>query len=131
MVMNAWPSSVNQAPARNFTKAISCGLSSGEDELSQRRTRTYPECEASFTFPQCTLAQFHAIRGFYNDTLNQVLPFTAPWLEAAGFYHHFCTFSSAPKASLSGFNLDVSINVIVFSGVPVDGNGTVIYGEVD
>jgi len=131
MVMAAWPGTLKQSPERDFNAVHLCGLSSGEDELSQRRTRTYPEYQAQFEFKQCTLAQLQTLRGFYDVTLNQTQPFSAPWLEDAGFIHHFCLFSGPPKAEMSGLNWDISIDVTIISGVPVDGEGAVTYGSVD
>jgi len=129
--MAAWPSTLNQAPAIDFTRAPACGLSSPDDELSQRRTRTYPEHEAGFTFKQCTLEQLHTLRNFYKTTLNMTQPFTAPWLNDIGFDHHFCAFSGAPKGVLNGLKWDISIELIIISGVPVDSEGAITYGSVD
>jgi len=128
--MDAWPLSFKQSPEREYNLTPACGLSSGEDELSQRRTRTYPEFKATFTFKQCTAAQLQTLKIFYNTTLNQTKPFTAPWLASAGFTHHFCVFASAPSAQLSGYGWDISISLILIATVPLDDEGVVVYGEV-
>ncbi len=126
--MIAWPSTLPQAPASEFSFATVAGLSSVEDELSQRRTRTYPEFEAKFLFEQCTAQQLQALRTFYDSILNQRAPFSAPWLEVAGFGHHFCQFTGPPSAEMVGLSFDITINVLIISGVPVDGMGAITYG---
>lgn len=126
--MIAWPSTLPQVPADEFSFALVGGLSSTEDELSQRRTRTYPEVEEKFLFEQCTAQQLQALRTFYDATLNQRAPFSAPWLEAAGFAHHFCQFTGPPSAEMVGLYFNITINVLIISGVPVDGLGVITYG---
>ena len=131
MVMDSWPTGMRQYPEKEFESTPYSGISSDEDELTQFRTRTYPEYNASFVFKQCSTEQFLALRVFYNTTLNQTKPFSAPWLPAAGFDHHFCSFSNPPRAARSGLKWDLTIEVIIHSGVPVDGDGNILYGSVD
>lgn len=129
--MDAWPLTLPQAPDHEFQGEIAAGLSAAADELSQRRTRTYPEIEATFVFRKCTAAQLQALRTFYDDTLNQTKPFTAPWLVDAGFAHHFCQFSDMPSAVRSGLKFDISVPLTIISSVPVNGLGEIVYGSVD
>jgi hypothetical protein len=127
--MNAWPSTLPQAPYRNYSIEQVAGVSSVDDDLSQVRTRTYPEHEGKFQFRQCSVSQFQAMRTFYDTTLNQRLPFSAPWLPALGFDHHFCQFIEPPSATRNQRRFDISISVLIIAGVPVDESGDITYGE--
>ena len=126
--MISWPSSLPQMPERNYTTGLLSGLSSFEETLYVSRTRTYPEESAKFSFRQCTILQVQTLRNFYDVTLNQKAPFAAPWLEPVGYLHHFCQFVSPPTVSAMGFKFDISIDVLIISGVPIDADGNITYG---
>lgn len=125
--MLPWPVSLPQAPAHEFSIEQVSGLLSAESPLTGERTRTYPDHEATFIFKQLTTAQLQTLRSFYDDGLNSTAPFAASWLTSIGFNHHFCQFNSPPSAVRNGRFWDVSINVRIVAGVPVDGE-TINYG---
>ena len=117
--MDAWPSTLPQAPFRNFGVDIDSGLLEPDEKNNPIRTRTYQEHEASFRFTQLTVAQLQALRTFYNVTLNQCAPFSAPWLSALGFDFHFLRFTDPPAFAKNGKNWDVDIKVEIIAGVPM------------
>lgn len=126
--MIQWPATLPQAPFRQYSHALAAGLSSESDELSQRRTRTYPESEVEFQFKQLTTPQLQALRSFYDVDLNQTAPFSSPWLPSAGFTHHFCQFTAPPEAKRNGLRWDVSVSLLIIAGVPTDSEGNITYG---
>lgn len=129
--MESWPTSLPQIPHGNDSHDQQSGLLVPEEELGQIRTRTYPEYMATFTFANITAAQFQLFRLWWDVNLNRCLPFIAPWLEAAGYSHHFCRFSAEePWVLGSGKRLfDLTITVEIIAGVPVDGGGAIMYGR--
>jgi hypothetical protein len=125
--MNVWPLTLPQAPFRDFDASPATGLTSHPDESNNPiRTRTYPEHEVEFAFKQLTLAQLQAFRTFYDDTLNQTGPFSAPWLPDAGYVNHFLRIVPPPKITKNGRNFDVQIVVEVVCSVPMTG-GNIAY----
>lgn len=127
--MISWPSDLPQQPNYGHSKRLVSGLSSETDELSPRRTRTYPDYEATYEFRQLTLTQFTRFRVFYDEDLNQRAPFSAPWLPAAGFPHHFCQFAEAPTAQRNNGRFDVTVSLRIISGVP-ETDGEISYGDL-
>ncbi len=119
--MEAWPSSLPQAPYYQFSGAQTSGLQDPEVVLYPVRTRTYPEQAETFTFRRLTIAQFQAFRTWWDTTLNQCAPFSAPWLVSNGFSHHFCRFDAETpwEATLNGARMDLSIKVEIIAGMPV------------
>lgn len=128
MVMIAWPSTLPQTPQHPYSISSTCGVSSEQDELSQARTRTYPEKEATFVFKQLTITQFQALRTFYNVTLNQTLPFSVPWKDLIHSNSYFCQFLEPPKISIEGVGYNASIRVLLIATVPVNEANQIIYG---
>lgn len=128
MALAPWPASLPQTPGYRHEGQQAGGLLDVETLLSTQRTRTYPEEAATFTFRQITAAQFQAFRAWWDVTLNQVAPFSAPWLAKAGYDHHFCRFDAEQpwEAVMNGRRFDLTVRVEVVSGVPMD-NGNVAY----
>lgn len=95
------------------------------------RTRTYPEYSDSYMFRRLTVEQFQAFRAWWDVTLNQCAPFTAPWLALVGYSHHFCRFDAEQpwEATMHGTWFDLTIRVEVIATVPMV-DGSVAYGEV-
>lgn len=120
--MEAWPSTLPQAPHIDFSWQQSSGLLDAEEKLYPVRTRTYSEYAQQFSFKQLTVAQFKAFRAWWDVTLNQCAPFTAPWLAAAGCSHHFCRFDAEQpwEATLNGYGFDLVINVEVIATMPTE-----------
>lgn len=129
MVMQSWPSSLPTLPEKVYSVKPILGISSEEDELSQSRTVTYQWYRGSFLFKQLTIQQFQLLREFYNDTLNHVKPFLAPWLTHCGFGFHCCKFESEPSFSMSGNKMDANVSILIIPLVPVDDEGNITYGE--
>jgi hypothetical protein len=126
-VMNTWPSTLPQDPFFNFDGTPSNGLTSKPEESNNPiRTRTYPEHEAGFSFKQLTIAQIQTLRTFYDVTLNQTGPFSAPWLPDIGYDNHFLRLTSPPQITKNERNFDVQISVEIICGVPMVG-GNVAY----
>lgn len=119
--MQAWLASLPQFPYYRFKGAQASGLNDPESTLFPVRTRTYPEHTETFTFRQLTVAQFQAFRAWWDVTLNQCTPFTAPWLETIGYSHHFCRFDAESpwEAALNGFRFDLTITVEVIATMPL------------
>lgn len=126
--MHAWPATLPQSPYYQFDGAQSAGLLDSENRLYPVRTRTYPEHTETFTFRRMPVAQFQLFRTWWDTTLNQCAPFSAPWLAAAGYSHHFCRFAAESpwEAAMNGIKLDLTITVEIIAGVPMDG-GNVAY----
>lgn len=132
--MIAWPANLPQCPHHQYELTPISGVSSADDQQSPFRARTYPEFVGVFNFQALTVDQQNALRVFYEMTLNQVAPFSAPWLPYAGLSHHFCRFAADRDAiqwqGRRGKRADATISVIVIAGVPVDPeNGSILYGE--
>lgn len=127
--MEQWPTSLPQMPGNEFTTEHVAGLADSEDEQSSRRTRTYPEIQVKFLFRQCSTTQMQAVRTFFSDTLNQNKPWNAPWLASTGFSHHFLRFANPPTIARNGWAWDITLDVSVVSGVPVDAEDAITYGE--
>ena len=119
--MEAWPSSLPQAPYYQFNGTQTSGLQDPEEILYPVRTRTYPEHVQTFTFRRLTIDQFQAFRAWWDTTLNQCAPFSAPWLESAGLSHHFCRFDAESpwEATMTGTRLDLSIKVEIIATMPL------------
>jgi hypothetical protein len=121
--MQSWPSTLPQDPYYNHDGVLSAGLTNKPDESNNPiRTRTYPEHEGNFSFKQMTLTQILILRTFYDVILNQVGPFSAPWLPYSGYHNHFLRFSAAPKIAKNEGNFDVQISVEIICGVPMAGS---------
>lgn len=118
--MQAWPADLPQQPRAEADVQQSTGLLDPDARIYPVRTRTYPEHSATFVFPQITAAQFQAFRSWWDGTLNQCAPFSAPWLVLLGLDHHFCRFDpDGPwSVALSGALLDLTINVEIIADVP-------------
>lgn len=121
--MITWPSTLPQYPSRSNSWEQSNGLLRPDTLLNPERTRTYPEHKATFVFPQLTKTQFHIFRNWWDETVNQCGAFTAPWLVVNEFVHHFCRFDAASpwSASMTGYRLDLTINLELIATVPMDG----------
>lgn len=119
--MQVWLSTLPQSPYYRFKGAQASGLNDPESTLFPVRTRTYPEHTETFTFRQLTVAQFQAFRAWWDVTLNQCAPFTAPWLETIGYSHHFCRFDAESpwEAALNGFRFDLTITVEIIATMPL------------
>lgn len=130
--MQAWLASLPQSPYHQFEGAQVAGLNDPESTLFPVRTRTYPEHTETFTFRRLTVAQFQAFRAWWDVTLNQCAPFSAPWLAAAGYSHHFCRFDAESpwEATVNGLRVDLTIRVEIIAGVPLDG-GVIAYWTPD
>lgn len=120
--MEAWPGVLPQAPFYQYNGAQSSGLLDPEETLYPVRTRTYPEHTRQFIFRQLTVSQFQAFRAWWDATLNQCAPFTAPWLATIGLDHHFCRFDTEQpwEAAMNGKRIDLTINVEVIATMPVE-----------
>lgn len=120
MAYSTWPLTLPQAPYYRYDGQQINGLLDTETFLATQRTRTYPEESASFTFMQLTAAQFQTFRAWWDTTLNQCAPFTAPWLEAISTLPYFCRFDpeSPWSATVNGFGIDLTINIELVVGVP-------------
>ena len=117
--MNAWPSTLPQSPLREFDSTQTSGLAK-EDELNNPyRIRTYPEYSANFQFQQATLAQKQALWYFYDVTLNQGAPFSAPWLTDSGYEFHFLRFAGPPSSVANDGLWDLAITVEIIAMVPM------------
>lgn len=127
--MIAWPESLPQCPAREFQLVPINGQADAEEQLSPYRVRTYPEHSATFSFKALSTEEMQALRTFYDLTLNQCAPFTAPWLPQCGLEHHFCQCSGPPTIERTGTHWSVSLPVVIYSGVPMDEAGNITYGE--
>ena len=115
--MIAWPSTLPQAPYFEGSIEPGAGLLKDTEQNSPIRTRTYPEHEATFAFKQLTMAQMQALRTFWDVTLNQCAPFSAPWLPALGFDFHFCRMTAPPQLVKNERNFDATIAVEIIAGV--------------
>lgn len=126
--MHAWPAALPQAPHHRFSGVHASGLLDAENRLYPVRTRTYPERRMSFVFRRLTVAQFQTFRGWWDETLNQCAPFTAPWLAAAGYSHHCCQLDAEQpwEVAMEGRHLHLTITALIIAGVPMDG-GNVAY----
>lgn len=121
--MEAWPSSLPQKVSAEFDISFANGLNSEDAEINPERTRTYPERETTLKVIM-TLEQLSTFRTFWDTTLNQGAPFTAPWLEAMGFAFHFLRFVDAPSWENSGGGYwTVSLPVEIIAGVETDSGG--------
>lgn len=129
MAYSTWPSALPQAPYYRYEGQQVNGLLDTETFLATQRTRTYPEESASFTFVQLTAAQFQTFRAWWDVTLNQCAPFTAPWLEAISTLPYFCRFDpeSPWSATINGFGIDLTINIELVAGVPKTDEGDIDY----
>jgi hypothetical protein len=119
--MNTWPPTLPQNPYFEFGIEQVAGLLGPEEKNNPVRIRTYPESEAVFRFRQLTLAQIQTLRTFYDVTLNQCAPFSAPWLHDVGFDFHFIRLTDSPSVSRNGRLWDVEIKVEIIAGVPMSG----------
>ncbi|MBM9615304.1 hypothetical protein JWJ90_13550 [Desulfobulbus rhabdoformis] len=117
--MEVWPSTLPQAPHIDYSGQQLNGLLDPEERVNPMRTRTYPEYTRQFTFKGLTTTQFQTFRAWWDETLNQCAPFTAPWLEAVGLAHHFLRFNeeSPWTATMDGYGLDLTITVEVIATV--------------
>lgn len=128
--MDSWPLSLPQVPDQKFVVSIMNGTTDPEDTLSHRRTRTYPDELVEFTFNDFTVAGIQVLRSFYDVVLNQVKPFTAPWLGAAGYDFHYCTFQSGGiSIKTSSSRITVTVKLVVSALVPTDDLGNITYGD--
>lgn len=127
--MIEWPVTLPQMPFQSYNISPAAGLAKPEETSNPYRTRTYPEWTGPFKF-WMTPAQVPLIRDFYDTTLNQIAPFTAPWLDQIGFTHHFARMTSAPQLSCNGTGWEVTINIEIIASVPRDGDGIITYGTV-
>lgn len=112
--MESWPSDLPQNVLSDFSSEMSAGLAVDGETRNPQRTRTYPEFEATFTFFM-TLAQLTSFRTWWDTTLNQSVPFTAPWLDACGFDSHFLRFIDAPTWSTKHpgyFTVDLPVEIL-------------------
>ena len=129
--MISWPTTLPQCPHQEYELTPASGLSSPEDQQSPVRTRTYPEHDGVFHFRSLSVAQQQALRTFYDVTLNQTSPWSAPWLPFVGLTHHFCLFD-ADKAiqwqGRRGGKADATLAILIVAGVPVDAGGNITYG---
>ena len=124
--MNTWPLVLPQDPYFDYSADPVSGLLSADENNNPVRTRTYPESEAVFRFRQLTLAQVQTLRTFYDVTLNQCAPFTAPWLPEIGCDFHFLRLTAPPSVTRNGRLWDVEIKVEIIAGVPMS-DGLVNY----
>ena len=127
--MLAWPSTLPQEPYYEGNVEPDSGLLKDTESNSPIRTRTYPEQKASFVFKQMTRTQMQALRIFWNTTLNQSAPFSAPWLSGFGFTFHFCRMVAPPQIIKNERNFDITIAVEIIAGVPLNGTA-IVYGAV-
>ena len=128
--MISWPLTLPQRPYYPYSIDTESGLVSAEDLINPQRSRTYPDKEATFLFQQCTVAQFQAIREFYDITTNHRAAFSVPWLDTVkeGFY--FCQFIEPPTVNIVGMNFDITIKLLLIASVPINTTGDIIYGEI-
>lgn len=121
--MVSWPENLPQRVLADFEIAPRDGLNDDEEERNPERTRTYPERDATFKVLM-TLAQVQVFRTFWDTTLNQCAPFTAPWLESMGYEFHFLRFLEAPSwANTGGGRWTVTLPVEIIAGVETDESG--------
>lgn len=119
--MQTWPSTLPQSPYYQHNGAQSSGIQNPEERLYPERIRTYAEHAETFLFRRLTVSQFQIFRTWWDVTLNQCAPFTAPWLAAAGYSHHFCRFDVEQpwEAIMSGKRMDLNIKVEIIATMPV------------
>ena len=121
--MESWPGTLPQRVLNNFEIEPRCGLVDDGEVRNPERNRTYPERDATFQVFM-TLAQLEIFKTFWNVTLNQAAPFTAPWLEPLGYSFHFLRFRDVPKwVNAGGGYWSVSLPVEIIAGVESDGSG--------
>ena len=131
--MEAWPMSLPQTPYHIYEGAQASGIHDPESVLATARTRTYPEHTVTFTFRQITASQYATFRAWWDEALNQSLPFSAPWLSKAGFSHHFCRFDpdNPWTVAIVDLRFDLTIKVEVIATAPVDGEGNLDYWMIE
>jgi hypothetical protein len=118
--MNFWPLTLPQYPYFDFNASVMEGLLSPDESNNPIRTRTYPEHEATYKFRQLSLSQLNIFKEFYNTTLNQCAPFSAPWLSLCGYNFHFLRFTESPAFALNGRLWDIEIKVEIIAHVPIN-----------
>ncbi|WP_320055751.1 hypothetical protein [Desulfuromonas thiophila] len=121
--MEAWPGTLPQSPLAEFEAEPRCGLADEKEERNPQRLRTYPERDTRFQM-MMTAAQLAAFRAWWDTTLNQSAPFTAPWLAAMGYGFHFLRLREPPSWShLGGGRWALTLPVEIIAGVETDGDG--------
>ena len=119
--MQTWPSTLPQSPFTDENSEPSSGLLSPEEKNNPIRIRTYPEKGVTFRFEGLTAEELQLLITFYNVTLNQSAPFSAPWLASIGFPNFFLRFSAPPKFVEADGVFDVDVTFEAVAGVPVSG----------
>lgn len=128
--MEAWPSSLPQKIKADYSIEPRCGLVDEDEERNPQRLRTYPEYDATVSVLMTT-DQLKIFRAWWDETLNQCAPFTAPWLETLGFNFHFLRFTDSPPSwKLTGVrHWTITLPVEIIAGVETNDDGeTEIYG---
>jgi len=125
--MIVWPITLPPAPYASFEIKVVDALTTDEYGLVSERKRTYPDHEGKFAFRMCP-SHLPILKTFYDVTLNQVKPFSAPWLVTAGFPNH-CAIMEKPELSFKSTWWEVSIQIRIVALVPRL-NGNINYGEV-
>lgn len=121
--MEAWPSTLPQRVMVDYEIDFRTGLCDEGETRNPQRLRTHSEREATFQI-FVTAAELETFKTFWNTTLNQSAPFTAPWLESMGYEYHFLRFLEAPGWTHSGGNYwVVSLPVEIIANVETDSEG--------
>jgi hypothetical protein len=121
--MEAWPSSLPQSVLVDYEIEPRCGLTDEKETRNSERNRTYPERDATFQMVM-TAAQVQTFRSWWDGTLNQCAPFTAPWLEGLGYSFHFLRFREDPSWSNMGVGYwTVTLPVEIIAGVETTAEG--------
>jgi len=125
--MIVWPVSLPPMPYSSYRTEVVNAVDDGDNDLYQERKRTYPDHVGDFTFKMCP-SHMPILKTFYDTTLNQNNPFSAPWLITAGFPNHCMVMDRPPKMVFKITWWEVSISVRIIHLVPRD-NGAITYGE--
>ena len=121
--MEAWPGSLPQKVKGNYSIEPRCGLMDEDEIRNPQRLRTYPEYDATFSMIMDS-DQLSTFRAWWNDTLNQCAPFTAPWLDSLGFDFHFLRLTKTPSWKLTGVDhFTVTLPVEIIAGVEINSDG--------
>lgn len=123
--MDSWPSELPQSIFPDYEMTPRCGLKDSTEYRSPVRNRTYPEWAATFTMVVSS-SQLAVFRSFYNYTICQSGPFSAPWLDTLGFDFHVVRFlddgpSWESSAAVGYWRLRLPLEII--AGVELDSGG--------
>jgi hypothetical protein len=116
--VEAWPGTLPQTIKADYNIEPRAGMADEDEERNPQRTRTYPEYDATFSvFMNNT--QKDEFRAWWDNTLNQSAPFTAPWLDLLGFEFYFLRFTDTPSWKGSGgayWTVTLPVEIIAGAG---------------